>query len=138
MNIESTRVMLQKELTNEDYNEAMIRNLLDLDDIKCDALNRLEAQKRKIAKEYNLIVMAKSFRKGELVWKTILPLGTKDPTYGKWSPNWEDSFEVKGVLPNKAYHLKDLNGRVHARAINGKYLKRYMPSLWEHENVMSL
>ena len=48
-----------------------------------------------MAKEYNLRVMAKSFRKRELVWKIVLPLGSKYPAYGKWSPNWEGPFVVK-------------------------------------------
>jgi hypothetical protein len=35
-----------------------------------------EIEKEKIAKAYNKRVMEKLFQVGDLVWKTILPLGT--------------------------------------------------------------
>ena len=34
----------------------------------------------------NIKVKPKPFQVGELVWKTILPLGTKSNKFGKWSP----------------------------------------------------
>ena len=36
----------------------------------------------------------KEFKEGDLVWKTIRSIGTKDPTFGKWSPNWEGPLIV--------------------------------------------
>jgi hypothetical protein len=52
------------------------------------ALQNIEAQKLRVAKYYNQKVREKKFAEGELVWKVILPIGTKDNKYGKWSPNW--------------------------------------------------
>jgi hypothetical protein len=52
------------------------------------ALQNIEAQKLRVAKYYNQKVREKKFAEEELVWKVILPIGTKDNKYGKWSPNW--------------------------------------------------
>jgi hypothetical protein len=41
----------------------------------------------KIAKAYNKRVTEESFQLGDLVWKTILPLGTRSAKFGKWSPS---------------------------------------------------
>lgn len=35
------------------------------------------------------------------------------------------------VLGGNAYHLKDLDGEIHIRSINGQFLKPYYPSMWE-------
>jgi hypothetical protein len=53
------------------------------------ALEEIEMEKVKIAKAYNKRVMEKLFQVGDLVWKTILPLGTRSGKFGKWSPSWE-------------------------------------------------
>jgi hypothetical protein len=63
-----------------------------------------------------------------LVWKVILPLGTKDPYLGKWSPNWEGPYLVSQLFDGNAYKLMHVNGEEHIRSINGKYLKPYKPS----------
>jgi hypothetical protein len=52
-------------------------------------LEEIEMEKMKIAKAYNKRVVEKSFQVGDLVWKTILPLGTRSGKFGKWSPSWE-------------------------------------------------
>jgi hypothetical protein len=41
----------------------------------------------KVAKAYNKRVKEKSFQMGDLVWKTILPLGSQSGKFGKWSPS---------------------------------------------------
>ena len=45
--------------------------------------------------------------------------------------NWEGPFKVHQVLPGNAYWLESLQGEPHKRCINGKYLKRYFPTIWE-------
>jgi hypothetical protein len=40
-------------------------------------LEEIEKEKIKIAKAYNKRVMEKSFEDGDLLWKMILPLGTR-------------------------------------------------------------
>ena len=67
---------------------------------------------------------------GDLVWKLILPIGTKSSKFGKWSPNWEGPYRINQSVPGNAYILETLEGVVFPRALNGKYLKKYYPSIW--------
>ena len=73
----------------------------------------------------------KSFEVGDLVWKIILPVGSKDRELGKWSPNWEGPFKVHQVLHGNAYWLVNLQGEPHKRFINKNYLKKYFLTMWE-------
>ena len=68
-----------------------------------------------------------------MVWKVILPPITKDHFLGKWSPNWEGPYLVSEVFEGNAYRLMHVNSDEHIRAINGKYLKLYKPSMNEIE-----
>jgi hypothetical protein len=68
--------------------------------------------------------MEKLFQVGDLVWKTILPLGTQSGRFGKWSPRWEGLFRVILVVPGNAYFMENLEGHLLPKALNGKYLKR--------------
>ncbi|GAB2268987.1 hypothetical protein Dimus_038752 [Dionaea muscipula] len=131
--VESVRVMFQDALSPSEYAEAMTQSLLSLEVLRLEVLNRIKIHKARMTRYYNKKVMAKSFAQGELVWKVRLPLDTRDPVYGKWSPNWEGPYMVDTVLPNGAYHLSNLEGELHCRSINGRYLKRYVPSVWDEE-----
>jgi hypothetical protein len=51
------------------------------------ALGEIEKDRIMVAKAYNKKVKAKSFPVGDLVWKTILLLRSKDQKFGKWSPS---------------------------------------------------
>jgi hypothetical protein len=75
-------------------------------------------------------VKEKSFQVGDLVWKTILPLGVWDRKFGKWSPRWEGPFTVTRIVPGNAYFMECLEGGALSKAINGKYLKKFYPSIW--------
>jgi hypothetical protein len=90
-------------------------------------------EKIKIAKAYNKHAIEKSFLVGDLVWKMILPLGTRSGKFGKWSPSWEGSFRVIRVVPGNAYFVQDLEGHSLPKALNEKYLKRYYPSMWQDQ-----
>jgi len=57
-------------------------------------------------------------------------VGVKDSKFEKWFPNWE-GFVIHRVLRGDVYHLKDLNGYVHRRKMNEKYLKKYHPIIWK-------
>ncbi|GKV43694.1 hypothetical protein SLEP1_g50955 [Rubroshorea leprosula] len=88
----SLRIAIQHNLQSGEYDEAMMLELEDLEDTRLIALDRLQAQKLKIAKSYNKRVKGKNLAVGDLVGKAILPLGKKDHRFGKWSPNWEGRF----------------------------------------------
>jgi hypothetical protein len=65
----------------------------------------------------------------------ILPLGTRSNKLGKWSPCWECPFKITRIVPGNSYFVEALDGRELLKALNGKYLKRYHPSIgWlEHK-----
>lgn len=52
--------------------------------------------------------LERTFQIGELVWKTILPLGSRDQKFGKWSPSWKGPFKVIGIVPGGAYFVETL------------------------------
>ena len=109
----------------------MMVEMDDLDETQVAALNSIILQKQRVVKNYNRRVRPKTFTIGDLVWKVILPFGTKDSYLGKWSPNWEGPYLVSQLFDGNAYKLIHVNGEEHIRAINGKYLKPYKPSFNE-------
>ncbi|KAM2143229.1 hypothetical protein ACFX1R_047052 [Malus domestica] len=131
LSINSLRLIEQSSLFSAEYNQSMRQELEDLEEARLDAYNLLVAQKQIAERAYNQKVRQKTFGEGELVWQTVLPVGIKDPRFGKWSPNWEGPFIVHKVYGKGAYHLKDRTGVVHKLPINGKFLKKYYPVTWE-------
>jgi hypothetical protein len=59
-----------------------------------------------------------------------LPIGSKDNRFGKWSSNWDRPYRIKKVVPGNAYIYENLQGEEFERANNGKFLKKYYPSIW--------
>ncbi|XP_050216076.1 uncharacterized protein LOC126667151 [Mercurialis annua] len=104
---------------------------IDLDEERLAALDHLEAQKRRVERAYNKRVKRKVFTVGDIVCKAVLPIGHKDNRLGKWSPNWEGPFIVVNKLEGGAYLLANVDGEEHDRAINGQFLKKYVPSCWD-------
>ena len=95
------------------------------------ALKEIEKDKLRVARAYNKKVKNKSFQVGDLVWKTILPLGMKSSKFGKWSPSWEGPYRVVKVIFGNSYMMEMLQGDRLPRVINGKYLKKFYPSVWQ-------
>ena len=123
--------MLQNDLLAEVYKNLMMDDLEDLSCHRLRALENIEANKLRIVKYYNKKVKSKQFSEGDLVWKVKLPIGLRDSKFGKWSPNWEGPYWIKCCAPGNAYILETLEGKEEFdRAINGKYLKKYYPSIW--------
>jgi len=108
----------------------MLDNLDDLNFHRLKALENIRANKIRIAKFYNKKVRERRFSEGELVWKVILAIGSKDSRFGKWSPNWEGPYRITSVAPGNAYFYENLEGEEYSRAVNGKYFKKYYPSIW--------
>ena len=65
----------------------MMDNIDEVTDKRMKALKEVEKDKLRVARAYNKKVKDKSFQIGDLVWKTILPLGMKSNKFGKWSPS---------------------------------------------------
>jgi len=126
----SRRVSFQDQLTADDYATLMKDELDDLAEHWLRALISIEANKKRVAKWYDKRVKAKGFVDGDLVWKLILPIGTKSSKFGKWSPNWKGPYRINRSAPGIAYILEILEGVEFPRALNGKYLKKSNPSIW--------
>ena len=109
----------------------MCLELESIDETRILALKIILFQKKKAAKNYNKKVKYIGFDEGDFVWKTILPIGIKSHKFGKWSPNWEGPYQTHRVQPFGAYHLRNLNGYIHLKKINDRYLKPYFLTIWE-------
>jgi hypothetical protein len=129
----SRRIEFQNELTAEEYAALMSDNVEDITELRLWSLEKIKENKAKVARAYNKKVKLKEIQVGDLVWEAVLPLGTKDAAYGKWSPNWHGPYRLDQVLPGNAYMLEELNGSKFPVAVNGQHLKKYFPSMWEDE-----
>jgi hypothetical protein len=87
INLQNWRASGQDNLSAKEYNELMMDAIDDVPESRFRALREIEKEKIKIAKAYNKRVIEKSFQVGDLVWNTILPLGTRNNIFGKWSPS---------------------------------------------------
>ncbi|KAK1648900.1 hypothetical protein QYE76_066705 [Lolium multiflorum] len=106
----------------------------DATELRLWALEKIKENKAKVARAYNKKLKPKEFQVGDLVWEAVLlPLGTKDKMYGKWSPNWHGPYKVDQVLKGNAYMLEQLDGRKFPVAVNGQHLKKYFPSMWDDQ-----
>jgi hypothetical protein len=76
------RFARQNDLTVIDYYNSMMDNIDEVTDKRVIALGAIEKDKIMVARAYNKKVKAKSFQVGDLVWKTILPLGIKTGSLG--------------------------------------------------------
>jgi hypothetical protein len=85
--LQNLRVTEQDSLSAKEYHELMMDKIDDVLERRFKALEEIERGKVKIAKAYNKRVTEESFQLGDLVWKTILPLGTRSAKFGKWSPS---------------------------------------------------
>jgi hypothetical protein len=84
----------------------MKEELEDLAGGQLRALENIEKNKRRVARWYDKKVKGKEFAEEDLVWKLILPIGSRDPRYGKWSPNWEGPYRISQCVPGNAYILE--------------------------------
>ncbi|KAK1601156.1 hypothetical protein QYE76_026987 [Lolium multiflorum] len=131
----SRRVTFQNDLTTEEYAALMSDSIEDATELRLWSLEKIKENKAKVARAYNKKVRPKEFHVGDLVWEAVLPLGTKDAVYGKWSPNWHGPYKVDQVLKGNAYMLEQLDGVKFPVAVNGQHLKKYFPTgTWNARN----
>ncbi|KAK1660785.1 hypothetical protein QYE76_048944 [Lolium multiflorum] len=126
----SKRTTFQNDLTTEEYAALMSDSIEDATELGW-SLEKIKENKAKVSRAYNKKVKPKEFLVGDLVWEAVLPLGTKDKAYGKWSPNWHGPYKVDQVLKGNAYLLEQLDGVKFPVAVNGQHLKKYFPSMWD-------
>ena len=126
----SRRATFQNQLTDDEYSALMKDGLEDLAGHRLNALINVKANKARVGQWYDKRVKVKTFAHMDLVCKLILPIGTKDSKFGKWSPTWEGPYKINRCVPGNAYILETLEGEEFSRAINRKYLKKYYSSIW--------
>ena len=131
VNLAALRFAKQNDLSAVDYHNLMMDNIDEVADKRIKALKDIEKEKLRVARAYNKRVRIKNFQLGDLVWKVILPIGSKSRKFGKWSPSWEGPFRVIRIVPGNSYLVETLEGGILPRAINGKYLKKFHPSVWQ-------
>ena len=102
----------------------------EVTELRLRAMREIEKNKICVARSYNKKVVPKSFVIGDLVWKTILPIGMKDNRFGKWSPTWDGPYRVIRITGGNSYILETLEGERFPKAFNRKYLKKYHPTIW--------
>jgi hypothetical protein len=61
----------------------MLDKIDEVSDERAKTLVKIEIDKLRIARAYNKKVKKKSFQVGDLVWKTILPIGTRSNKFVK-------------------------------------------------------
>src|SRR5664279_3317664 len=93
------------------------------------ALRDIEKEKLRVTRTYNRKVRLKDFQIGDLVWKVILPVGSRSRKFGKWSPSREGPLRVARIVPGNSYLVETLEGSMLPRDINGRYLKKFHPSV---------
>jgi hypothetical protein len=123
------QIARQNELLAIDYHNLMLNRFDEVLDERIKDLGEIERDKLRVAKAYNKKVKEKSFQIGDLVWKTILPVGSRSNKFGKWSPNWEGRYRIKEVILGNSYMVQSVQGTSLPRALNKKYLKKYYPSI---------
>jgi hypothetical protein len=129
VSLQNLRIIRQHNLLAKEYTELMMDKVGAAPNSRFKSLEEIEKEKVKIDKAYNKCVVEKSFQVGHLVWKRILPLGTRSVMFGKWSLSWEGPFRVIRVVPGNAYFVEDLKGHSLPKALKGKYLKCYHPGM---------
>jgi hypothetical protein len=110
VNLGAYRLAKKNDLNVDTYYALMMDNIDEVTDKRLEALEEIEKDKRQVTIAYNKRVKAKSFQVGDLVWKTILPIGFKCNKYGKWSPSWEGPYKIVRVCSRNSYMVESLQG----------------------------
>ena len=82
VNLNALRIAKQNDLSAVDFYNLMMDNIDEVADKRLSALNAIERDKLRVARAYNKKVKLKNFQVGDLVWKVILPIGSKDRKLG--------------------------------------------------------
>jgi hypothetical protein len=83
VSMQNLRITGQDYLSAKEYTELMMDKVDEAPESQLKALEEIEKEKVKIAKAYNKRVVEKLLQVGDLVWKPILPLGTRSGRFGK-------------------------------------------------------
>ena len=82
VNLNHLRIAKQNDLSTVDFYNMMMDNIDEVADKRLAALKAIERDKLRVARSYNKKVKLKNFQVGDLVWKVILPIGSKTKNSG--------------------------------------------------------
>jgi hypothetical protein len=88
-----------------DYHNLMLDRLDEASDERIKALGDIEKDTLRVVRAYNKNVKKKSFQVRDLVWKMILPIGSKSNKFENWSPNWEGPYRIEEIIPRNSYMI---------------------------------
>jgi hypothetical protein len=125
------QVSRHNDITIGDYYNLMMDIIDEVTNKRLVALGEIEKDKIMVTKSYNKKVKAKSFQVRDLVWKTVLPLRSRDRKFDKWSPSWKGPYRITQVIAGNAYVLQTLQGEDLPKALNGRLLKQHHPNMWQ-------
>ena len=131
VNLAALRFAKQNGLSAEEYQSLMMDNIDEVDDKCMISLKDIEKEKLRVARAYNKKVKLKNFQVGDLVWKVILPIGSRDRKFSKWSSSWEGPLRIARIVPSNSYLVESMEGNLLPRALNGRYLKKFYLSVWQ-------
>jgi hypothetical protein len=131
VNLDALQIARQNKLSAVDYHNLMLDRLDEVSDERVKTLGEIERDKLRIARAYNKRVTKKLFQVRDLVWKMILPIGSRSNKIGKWSPNCEEPYRIEEVISKNSYMFQGMQGTSLPRALNEKYLIKYYPSVWQ-------
>jgi hypothetical protein len=129
VNLSADRLAKQNDLDAVVYHNLMMDNIDEITNKRMRTLKEIDKDKAIVVRAYNKKVRPKTFQVGELVWKIILPLGTKKTKFEKLSPSWEGPYKIVKVFARNSYMMESLQGTRLPRTLNGRYLKKYYPSV---------
>jgi hypothetical protein len=80
----------------------MLNRLDEVSDERVKALGKIERDKLRVARAYNKRVKKKLFQVRGLIWKMILPIGSRSNKFSKWLLNWERPYKIEEVIPRNS------------------------------------
>jgi hypothetical protein len=131
VNLDALRIAWQNKLSAVDYHHLMLNRLNVVSDERIMALSKIARDKLRVARAYNNRVKEKLFQVRDLVWKTILPIGSKSNKFRKCSPNWEGPYRIEEVILGNSYMVQRVQETTLFRSLDGKYLKKYYTNIWQ-------
>jgi hypothetical protein len=106
VNLGAYRLAEQNDLGVDTYYAFRMDNIDEVTDKHSEALEAIEKDKRRVARAYS-------------------------NKFGKWSPSWEGPYKVVRVCSGNSYMRESLQGHQLPRAFNGRYMKKFYPSVWQ-------
>ena len=110
---------------NEARNDEAIRLQLDLvDEVRAIAEQRLARYQDRMAKHYNSLVQHRDFKVGDLILRKVMGVA-RDPTQGKFGPNWEGPYRITSWQRKGTYHLETIDRQKLPHPWNTEHLRKY-------------